>query len=190
MNKLRQWTIGGALSTLLLSVYANTFEFNTVIVGPAPGGSAPWARIILTDTVGGVQVSLTHLTTDPGEPRRIGRLHLRFSTIPTGFNSLGDPFVSGHFLGNHFVADAGLSFNAYVDFNVSPPRLTQGNTSTFEFLGVSKSDFNFQEPTSGMIHMFDQRGSENSKIIAPEPASMMALGVGLFGLLGLRRRKR
>ncbi|MCX7993383.1 MAG: PEP-CTERM sorting domain-containing protein [Fimbriimonadales bacterium] len=42
-----------------------------------------------------------------------------------------------------------------------------------------------------MIHIqgIPPRG-DSSKVIAPEPASMLALSAGLAGMLGLRRRKK
>ena len=181
-----------ALSALLLSQAAATitFNFNTVHSGGTPGGPQPWAVMTITDTSPGVvSISLTNSATNPSG-QFIGDLHLLFNTLPTGFNFTGDPFVQSISFGNHI--DAGLSFNVEVRFKVAPPsaRLLPGGTSTFTLLGVSEADFAGLN-TSAMVHIQNiPPGGDSSKVIAPEPGSLIAMGTGLVSLLGLRRRKR
>ena len=179
-----------ALSALLLSQAPATitFYFNTVRSGATPGGPPPWAVMTITNTSGGVSISLTNSATNPSG-QFIGDLHLLFNTLPTGFNFTGDPFVQSISLGNHI--DAGLSFNVKVRFKVAPPgaRLLPGGTSTFTLFGVSEADFAGLD-TSAMVHIQNIPGGGSSKVIAPEPGSLIAMGTGLVSLLGLRRRKR
>jgi len=180
-----------ALSALLLSQAPATitFYFNTVRSGATPGGPPPWAVMTITNTSGGVSISLTNSATNPSG-QFIGDLHLLFNTLPTGFDFTGDPYVNNIILGNH--TNAGLSFNVEVRFKVAPPsaRLLPGGTSTFTLFGVSEADFAGLN-TSAMVHIQNiPPGGDSSKVIAPEPGSLIAMGTGLVSLLGLRRRKR
>jgi hypothetical protein len=180
-----------ALSALLLSEGAAviTFNFNTVHSGGTPGGPAPWAVMTITDIAGGVTISLTNSTTNPAG-QFIGGLHLLFNLLPTASSFTGDPYVTGITLGSH--TNAGLSFNVKVDFKNAPPsaRLLPGGTSTFRLFGVSEANFAGLN-NSAMVHIQNiPPGGDSSKVIAPEPGSLIAIGTGLVSLLALRRRKR
>lgn len=166
-----------------------TFVFNTVHTGGTPGGTPPWATMTIQDITGGVLITLNH-SASSASGQFISELNLKFNTAPTGSDFTGDPFVTsiGGFGG---YTDAGLGFNASINFRVAPlaSRLLPGNSSTFKLFGVSESSFAGQN-TSAMIHIQGLAGGDSSKVVAPEPASMIALGAGLAGLLGLRRRKK
>ena len=145
--------------------------------------------MIMTDIVGGVQISLTNSATNPAG-QFISELNLLFNVLPTGFSFASDPYVQAINLRNY--RDAGLSFNVEVRFKVSPPsdRLLPGGISTFTLSGVSTSDFAGLN-TSAMVHIQNiPPGGDSSKVIAPEPGSLIAIGTGLVSLLGLRRRRK
>ena len=191
-NTAKRWVL---MSVLSLAAFAQasassiTFPFNTVHTGATPGGPAPWATMIMTDIVGGVQISLTNSATNPAG-QFISELNLLFNVLPTGFSFASDPYVRAINLGNY--TDAGLSFNVEVRFKVSPPsdRLLPGGISTFTLSGVSTSDFAGLN-TSAMVHIQNiPPGGDSSKVIAPEPGSLIAIGTGLVSLLGLRRRRK
>jgi hypothetical protein len=191
-NTAKRWVL---MSVLSLAAFAQasassiTFPFNTVHTGATPGGPAPWATMIMTDIVGGVQISLTNSATNPSG-QFISELNLLFNTLPTGSNFVGDPYVTSISLGSY--TDAGLSFNVEVRFKVAPPsdRLLPGGISTFTLSGVSTSDFAGLN-TSAMVHIQNiPPGGDSSKVIAPEPGSLIAIGTGLVSLLGLRRRRK
>ncbi|CUU35044.1 MAG: PEP-CTERM sorting domain-containing protein [Armatimonadetes bacterium] len=182
------------VAAMLFSVAAShaslNFVFTTVQTGGTPGGTPAWATMTITNIVGGVQITLNHLSTAPSESSRfISQLNLLFNTNPAGFSTLSDPYITNITIGSF--TDASLSFNVKVDFKVAPPsaRLTQGLSSTFQLFGVSESDFAGFD-NSAMVHFQALQGGDSSKVIAPEPASLIALGVGLAGLMGRRLRKR
>jgi hypothetical protein len=130
---MNRWLLASLVSLAAFaqaSASSITFPFNTVHTGATPGGPAPWATMIMTDIVGGVQISLTNSATNPAG-QFISELNLLFNTLPTGSNFVGDPYVTSISLGSY--TDAGLSFNVEVRFKVAPPgaRLLPGNTSTF-----------------------------------------------------------
>ncbi|GIV05561.1 MAG: hypothetical protein KatS3mg016_1136 [Fimbriimonadales bacterium] len=182
--------IGVMVTLFVINAHATTsFVFNTVYTGGTPSGTSPWAKMTIQDITGGVQITLNHSPLS-ASGQFISEINLKFNTAPTGSNFAGDPYVMsiGGFGG---YIDAGLSFNASVRFKVSPPasRLLPGGSSTFKLFGVSESNF-VGGDTGAMIHIQGLPGGDSSKVVAPEPASMLALGVGLTGLLGLRRRKR
>jgi hypothetical protein len=191
-NRTKRWVL---MSVLSLAAFAQasassiTFPFNTVHSGATPGGPAPWATMIMSDIVGGVQISLTNNATNP-TGQFISELNLLFNTLPTGSNFVGDPYVTSISLGNY--TDAGLSFNVEVRFKVAPPtaRLLPGNTSTFQLFGVSTTNF-VGANNSAMVHIQNIPPlGDSGKIIAPEPGSLIAIGTGLVSLLGLRRRRK
>ncbi len=183
-------SLAGALSVLLLySANATVnFAFNAIHSGGTPGGPSPWATMTITNILGGVQITLTNSPTNTAG-QFISRLNLLFTTLPSGANFTGDPFVTSINLGSF--TDAGLSFNVKVDFKVAPPsaRLLPGNSSSFTLLGVSESDFAGLN-NSAMVHIQALPDGGSSKVIAPEPGSLIAIGTGLASLLGLRRRRR
>jgi hypothetical protein len=189
---MNRWLLASLVSLAAFaqaSASSITFPFNTVHTGATPGGPAPWATMIMTDIVGGVQISLTNSATNPAG-QFISELNLLFNTLPTGSNFVGDPYVTSISLGSY--TDAGLSFNVKVRFKVAPPpqRLLPGGTSNFTLSGVSTSDFAGLN-TSAMVHIQNiPPGGDSSKVIAPEPGSLIAIGTGLVSLLGLRRRRK
>ena len=191
-NTAKRWVL---MSVLSLAAFAQasassiTFPFNTVHTGATPGGPAPWATMTITNITGGVQVSLTNSATNPAG-QFIRELNLLFNVLPTGFSFASDPYVQVINLGNYI--DAGLSFNVEVRFKVAPPgaRLLPGNSSNFKLFGVSTANF-VGANNSAMVHIQNiPPGGDSSKVIAPEPGSLIAIGTGLVSLLGLRRRRK
>jgi hypothetical protein len=190
---MNRWLLASLVSLVALAQASASivFNFNTVWTGGTPIGPSPWATMTITDIAGGVQITLTNSPTN-ASGQFISKLNLLFNTLPTGSNFVGDPYVTSISLGNY--TDAGLSFNVGVNFKMAPPsqRLLPGGTSTFKLFGVSTSDFAGLND-SAMVHIQGiptDTGTISGKIIAPEPGSLIAIGTGLAGLLGLRRRRK
>jgi hypothetical protein len=187
---MNRWLLASLVSLVALAQASASivFNFNTVWTGGTPIGPSPWATMTITDIAGGVQISLTNSPTN-ASGQFISELNLLFNVLPTGFSSASDPYVQRINLGNYI--DAGLSFNVEVRFKVAPPgaRLLPGGTSNFQLFGVSTSDFAGLN-NSAMVHIQGIPGIGSGKIIAPEPGSLIAIGTGLAGLLGLRRRRK
>lgn len=189
LPKLLAWVVA-AMLTVTVSHASVIFLFTTPHSGGTPSGVPAWATMTINDISGGVQITLNHLSTAPSEPNRfISQLNLLFDTIPGGFSTLSDPYITTITTGSF--ANAGLSFNVKVDFKVAPPpsRLKQGLSSTFQLFGVSEADFAGFD-NSAMVHFQALQGGDSSKVIAPEPASLIALGAEQAGLVGRRLRKR
>ena len=151
-NIMNRWLLAGIVSLVAVAQASASivFNFNTVWTGGTPSGPAPWATMTISDIAGGVQISLTNSPTNTAG-QFISKLNLLFNTLPTGSNSVGDPYVQSVSLGSY--TDAGLSFNVSVRFKTRPSdRMLPGNTSTFELFGVSTSDFAGLD-NSAMVHI-------------------------------------
>lgn len=191
-NRWMFGTLVGLLASLQFAQATIVFDFTTVWTGNTPNGTSPWATMIINNISGGVQVDITH-NTNSASGQFLRELFIKFNNIPTSANFTSDPYITGITLGN--TTNAGLNFNVQVNFKSGPPlqRLLPGGTASFNLFGVSEADFAGQN-TSAMVHLqgiqLPDGTTGSAKIVAPEPASMIALGTGLASLLGLRRRRQ
>lgn len=179
------------------------FDFNTVITGATPGGSAPWATLKIADVAADtVELTLTH-NASSASGQFITNLLVNMNPVPgsvTASNQTPLGKFDGAFsYGTDSINDAGIKFDGEQGFETSNSgggvnRLKPGESASFRLTGagLNETDFLSTSPNTNvyaMIHLQGIDGGLSSKIAAvPEPASMVALASGL-GIVA-RRRKR
>jgi hypothetical protein len=184
-----------------------TFDFDTLITGDPPGGSAIATMTIEDAGADSVLVTLNHNSTSAAGQFITG---LWFNVDPfvevtqssqTPVNKFDGPISLGH----NSLLDAGLNFDLSQAFQTSNAggganRLNPGESVSFMLSGsgVDAADFvSTAIPNGGnrddvlaMIHLQGIEGGGSAKIgsVVPEPATMGAVGIGILALLRRRRR--
>ncbi|HWP31519.1 MAG TPA: PEP-CTERM sorting domain-containing protein [Fimbriimonadales bacterium] len=177
--------------------YALFFEFNVLVTGDLPGGTAPWATLSITDSgVDMVDMTLTH-SASSAAPQFVTELLLNIEPFPSDLNLIeSSPTIVGWEFDEDDINDAGGMFDMQVDFETSNSgdRLNPGESVTFQVTGtgLDANDFNAFSKGNlnvlGMVHIQGINGEGSGKVAAvPEPASILAL-IGAFGILAARRR--
>ncbi len=194
MNFRKAAFLAGAGALLLMPAFASadfSWNFNTVVSGDTPGGTAPWAN--LTGTQSGSDVNFVLTFNNLGSPSStefLKQLDLAYtggfsgSTLTTGSSS-----ITGTTFGS--LTDAGGHYDVKIDFSTpnNSNRVNPGEVVDFTITGANADNF-----TTGLLHINNTPGQSGSGKVAPgavpEPASMAALGMGALGLLGRRRRSK
>lgn len=186
--------LAGAGALLLIPAFASadfSWNFNTVVSGDTPGGTAPWATLTGTTSGSNVDFVLTFNNTGSPDPSEfLKQLDLAYTGGFSGSTlTTGDSRIIGTTFGS--LTDAGGHFDVKIDFNTANnnPRVNPGESVDFTITGASADNF-----TTGLLHINNTPGPQGSGKVAPgavpEPASMAALGMGALGLLGRRRRSK
>lgn len=195
-NVARIMLVPGLIAAFAPS-YALFFEFNVLVTGDMPGGTAPWATLSITDSgVDMVDMTLTHSATS-AEPQFITELLLNIKPFASDLNLIEtSPTIVGWEFDEDDINDASGKFDMQVDFETSNSgdRLNPGESVSFQVTGtgLDANDFNAFSKGNlnvlGMVHIQGINGEGSGKVAAvPEPASILAL-IGAFGILAARRR--
>jgi hypothetical protein len=191
----------GALLSFASASAAITFDFGTIVAG-APAGGPLYARLTISNAgADTVSLVLENTATLPdADGQAIQRMHLNV-----------DPFIVGlvvtsahaHFDGFDYTQDgqndAGSMFDLQINFVGAPPaaRFLPGDVVAMTATATGLTEDHFiplsagDVPRQAMIHLISIPPFEDSAKVTtpvPEPASMIALGIGAVALL--RRRKK
>jgi hypothetical protein len=194
MNFRKAAFLAGAGALLAIPAFASadfSWDFNTVITGDTPGGTAPWANLTGTTDGSNVDFVLTFNNTGSPDPSEfLKQLDLAYTGGFSGSTlTTSDSRITGATFGS--LVDAGGNFDVKIDFNTANnlPRVNPGDTVDFTITNASADNF-----TTGLLHINNTPGPQGSGKVAPgpvpEPASMAALGMGALGLLGRRRARK
>lgn len=193
------------LGVLMGSAQANaaiTFYFNDIVAG-TPEGGPTWAVLTITDAGGGFVNFSFENTTDGSEAptSRIAKLLLNVDPFVSGLTlTESEAEITGFSFDEDSENDSGSSFDLAIDFDPSDPDVfAPGETVTWQIYGDGLTEESFNVLSGGnsqrlaMIHLLSVDDNQNSAKVqpgepVPEPASLIALGLG--GLALLRRRKK
>jgi len=204
----RMGAVLGATALVAGSQAALVFNLNTTYTGTAPAGTAPWARLTVTNVAANkVNVKFEHLSTS-AESRFITSLYLNLSPFISNLAIVSGTEVNGNKRDGFTVSNngvngaAGNNFDVGVGFKTSNSgggvnRLKQGEFWSADLTGTGLSALTFATANNKGnfigAHIQGLNGGQSGHITTtgqpvPEPASLAALGMGAVALL--RRRKK
>lgn len=185
--------VGGASAQALI-----TMDFEVVLTGATPGGASPWATLTIQDIAADtVEMTLTHHATSTAG-QFVSRLWMNIEPFPNDLVfSTSSSKISGHTFSQDGINTVGGPYDFSVQFNLAPPaaRLLPGDSATWQVSGTGLTENSFLAMSPGgiqaMIHIqgIGPGGEDSGHItVVPEPATMLAIGVGLAALAARRRR--
>lgn len=183
---------------------AVTFDFSVVYSGDEPGGTSPWATLVIeNDGSDKVNMTLTH-NSGSAEGQFLVDLYLNMSSIPGDLSvDASDPIIKGYDFGDNFTNNAGQQFDFMISMETTNKgggefRLEPGESVSWSLsgTGLDESMFNIlsdpsgeSDPVYALLHLQGIEGGGSSKLApVPEPATMAGLGLGVLALARRRRR--
>lgn len=190
----------GAIYSASSASAAITFEFDTVLTG-SPAGSTPWARLTI-ESVGIDTVSLTLENTSSlpaADGQAISKLLLNVDPFISGsLSSLSSKLSSWEYKEDGF-NDVSAHFDLSINFVTAlGNRFLPGDSvvMTATGSGLTEDSFNALSNSGGdeylgLVHLISiPPNGDSAKVTpVPEPASMIALGLGAVALVRRKKRK-
>lgn len=174
-------------------------DFDTLYTGVMPGGTPPWATLTIQNSgVNTVTMTLAHNPTSAAG-QFLSRLFLNIDPYPNNltFTPVSGP-ISSHQFSQDGVNLVGGPYDFAVYFVLAPPanRLLPGVSATWQVSGTGLDENSFWTTSPGgviaMLHIqgIGPNGEDSGHVtLVPEPASLLAIGVGLAALAMRRKRK-
>lgn len=200
-HPIKKAIILGSLAIATSAQAIVTFDYEIVHTGATPGGTPPWATLtIMNDGPNKVDMTLSH-NASSASGQFISKLLLNVDPFITDLDIIeNSPKITGAGFGQDAFADAGAGFDVEIQFEVSGAgggvnRLKPGESVSWEITGTGVTENHFEAFSTGvpllsLIHIQGIAGGESGKVtVVPEPATLLAVGAALSGLL-VRRRTR
>ena len=176
-------------------------QFDTMVDGFTPGGTAPWATLTIQDAgTDTVNFTLLH-NSSSSSGQFIRTLWLNLDPFPANPQMVENtPTITGVDFNENGINNAGVVFDVQVDLesaNGGGERLEPGESVAWQFTGTGINENAFDQFSGGssqvlaMAHIQGIEGGLSGKVgagIVPEPTSMAAIAIGAIALL--RRRKK
>ena len=176
-------------------------QFDSLVTGFTPGGTAPWATLTIQDAgTDTVNFTFSHNATS-SSGQFVRTLWLNMDPFPANPQMVeNSATITGADFDENGISDAGVVFDVQVDFeaaNGGGERLEPGESVTWQFTGTGINESAFDQFSGGnsqvlaMAHIQGIEGGLSGKVgagIVPEPTSMAAIAIGTIALI--RRRKK
>ncbi len=207
--KLFAWVIVLSLFSMPAKASVVTFNFDTLYSGSSPRETGPWGSLSFEDVAGGVLLTIS--TTDLGSSEFISDIYFNYNPAKS-LSKLKIQYIDGvRPLGYAAKKDSEKAgpvhtFDIDIVYPTAHSRNRLNDDSTTQLLissvaGLQADDFDYYTERDGnsyyaAAHLQAICGTRSAWIaadppiaVAPEPASMFLMGIGLVSAVAMKRRE-